>query len=32
MNKYAIEHLSDSNYCFPISEHTLKVRLRTQKK
>jgi len=31
MNIYAIQHLSDSNYCFPISKNELKLRLRVQK-
>lgn len=31
MDRLALEHLSDSNYCFPISEHELKIRFRVKK-
>ena len=31
MDKLAVEHLNDSNYCFPLDEHHLKIRLRTKK-
>ncbi len=31
MNKYAIWHIADSSYCFPISENEMVLRLRTGK-
>ena len=31
MNKYAIWHIADSSYCFPISENEIVLRLRTGK-
>lgn len=31
MNKYAICHIADSSYCFPISENEMVLRLRTGK-
>lgn len=31
MNKYAICHIADSSYCFPISENEIVLRLRTGK-
>lgn len=31
MDRLALEHFSDSNYCFPISEHQLKIRFRVKK-
>lgn len=31
MNKYAVQHIMDSSYCFPISEHDITIRLRTAK-
>lgn len=29
MNKYAILHIMDSAYCFPVTEHDMVIRLRT---
>lgn len=29
MNKYAVQHIMDSSYCFPTSEHDITIRLRT---
>ena len=31
MNKYAIGHIADSSYCFPISKNEMVLRLRTGK-
>lgn len=31
MNRYAIQHIVDSAYCFPISLHEIVLRLRTAK-
>lgn len=31
MNKYAIQHIADSSYCFPISKNEIVLRLRTGK-
>ncbi len=31
MNKYAIQHIVDSAYCFPVSENEIVLRLRTAK-
>lgn len=31
MNKYAIWHIADSSYCFPISKNEIVLRLRTGK-
>ena len=31
MNKYAVQHIMDSSYCFPTSEHDITIRLRTAK-
>lgn len=31
MNKYALYHTSDSQYCFPISKNAVKIIFRTQK-
>lgn len=31
MNSYAIQHIIDSSYCFPISENEMVIRLRTAK-
>ena len=31
MNRYALQHIPDSAYCFPVSEHEMGLRLRTAK-
>ena len=31
MNKYAVQHIMDSSYCFPTGEHDITIRLRTAK-
>ncbi len=31
MNRYAIQHIADSSYCFPISKNEIVLRLRTGK-
>ncbi len=31
MNKLALQHITDSSYCFPISEKEMVIRLRTAK-
>ncbi len=31
MNRFALLHITDSAYCFPISEHEIVIRLRTAK-
>ena len=31
MNKYAMQHIADSSYCFPISKNEIVLRLRTGK-
>ncbi len=31
MNEFALLHITDSAYCFPISEHEIVIRLRTAK-
>ena len=31
MNKYAVQHIVDSSYCFPVSENEIVLRLRTAK-
>lgn len=31
MNRYAILHIVDSSYCFPISSNQMVLRLRTAK-
>ena len=31
MNRYAIQHIVDSAYCFPVSEKEIVIRLRTAK-
>ena len=31
MNKYAVQHIVDSSYCFPISSNEIVLRLRTAK-
>ena len=31
MNEYALLHITDSAYCFPVSEHKIALRLRTAK-
>ena len=28
MNQYAIQHIVDSSYCFPVKEHEIVLRLR----
>ena len=29
MNRYAMQHIVDSSYCFPVSEKEIVIRLRT---
>ena len=29
MNRYAMQHIMDSAYCFPVSEKEIVIRLRT---
>ena len=31
MNRFALLHITDSAYCFPVSEHEIVIRLRTAK-
>ena len=31
MNRYAMQHIVDSSYCYPVSEHEIVLRLRTAK-
>ena len=31
MNKYALQHIVDSSYCFPVSPNEIVLRLRTAK-
>lgn len=31
MNRYGIQHIVDSSYCFPVSENEIVIRLRTVK-
>lgn len=31
MNKYAVQHIMDSSYCFPTGKHDITIRLRTAK-
>ena len=31
MNRFALLHITDSAYCFPVSEHEMVIRLRTAK-
>lgn len=31
MNRYAINHITDSSYCFPVSTNQINLRLRTAK-
>ncbi|MBQ3795142.1 MAG: glycoside hydrolase family 13 protein [Butyrivibrio sp.] len=31
MNQFALLHIADSAYCFPVSEHEMVIRLRTAK-
>ncbi len=31
MNRHAIQHIVDSSYCFPVSQHEIVLRLRTAK-
>ena len=31
MNKFALQHVTDSEYCFPISEKEMVIRIRTAK-
>lgn len=29
MNRYAMQHIMDSSFCFPISENEIEIRLQT---